>query len=153
MKRVELKLNLEMVAPLLDVLKAAADDLEPRLAINIKEPVNDPELKEGWTSELLSGQNSDIKALLGMFDSNFFVTGSIAFDPTNCEPNLRACSALRLRIREANLKLLGDDSLESNEVAYADMPEDQQKAFAAYVFLATLQELLVHHLDPNVPED
>ena len=153
MKRVELKLNLQMVAPLLDVIKAAADDLEPRLAIDIKDPVGDPELKDSWTSELLSGQNSDIQVLLGMFDRDFFVTGMIAFDPGNCEPNLRACSALRLRLREAHLKLLGDDSLESNEVPYAEMPEEQQKAFAAYVFLATLQELLVHHLDPNVMEE
>jgi len=153
MKRVELKLNLEMVAPLLDVLKAAADDLEPRLALDIKEPGVDPELRDSWTSELLNGQNSDIQALLGMFDSNFFVTGMIAFDPTNCEPNLRACSALRLRLREAHLRLLGDENLESNEVPYEAMSPEEQKAFAAYVFLATLQELLVFHLDPNVMEE
>ena len=153
MKRVEVKLNLEMVAPLLDLLKATADELEPRLALDIQEPIDDPDLKDTWTSDLLSGQNSDIKTLLGMFDSNFFATGTIAFDPTNCEPNLRACSALRLRLREVNLKLLGDESLESNEVPYAAMPPEQQKAFAAYVFLATLQELLVHHLDPNVLDD
>jgi hypothetical protein len=153
MKRIEVKLNLEMVAPLLDVLKAAADELEPRLALGIQGPDDDQELKDTWTSELLSGQNSDIKAMMGMFDHDFFVTGTIAFDPTNCEPNLRACSALRLWLKETYLKLLGDENLESNEVPYAAMPPEQQKAFAAYVFLATLQELLIHHLDPNVMED
>jgi hypothetical protein len=60
---------------------------------------------------------------------------------------------LRLWLKETYLKLLGDENLESNEVPYSAMPPEQQKAFAAYVFLATLQELLIHHLDPNVMED
>lgn len=34
MKRVEVKLNLDAVAPLLDVMKSAADTLEPRLAVD-----------------------------------------------------------------------------------------------------------------------
>ena len=153
MKRIEVKLNLEMVAPLLDVLKAAGDDLGLKLAIDLKVPGDDSDFKDGWESELLSGQTDDIKRLLGMFDVDFFATGSIAFDPTNCEPILRACSALRLRLREAHLKPLGDESLESNEVPLEEMSEEQRKAFAAYVFLATLQELLVQHLDPNQPED
>jgi len=153
MKRVELKLNLDVVAPLLDVMKAAADDLGPRLALDIAMPGDDHDFKDGWESELLSGQTGDIQMLLGMFDRDFFASGTIAFDPTNCEPILRACSALRLRLRESHLKPLGDESLESGEVPLAEMPEGQRTAFAAYIFLATLQELLVQHLDPNVPEN
>lgn len=153
MKRIEVKLNLEMVAPLLDVMKAAGDELGDKLAIALNVPGDDADLKEGWESELLTGQTGDIARLIGMFDRNFFTTGTIAFDPTNCEPILRACSALRLRLREAHLKPLGDESLESNEVPLAEMPEEQRRAFAAYIFLATLQELLVHHLDPNVSEE
>jgi hypothetical protein len=153
MKRVEVKLNLDMVAPLLDVMKAAADDLGLRLAIDLRMPGDDHDFKDGWESELLTGQTGDIAVLLGMFDRDFFATGTIAFDPTNCEPILRACSALRLRLREAHLRTLADESLESGEVPFDQMTEEQRKAFAAYVFLATLQELLVQHLDPNVPEE
>ena len=36
MKRVEVKLHLEVVAPLLDVIKAVADELEPRLALDLE---------------------------------------------------------------------------------------------------------------------
>jgi hypothetical protein len=38
MKRVEVKLNLEAVAPLLDVIKDAADDLRPALAVDPQVP-------------------------------------------------------------------------------------------------------------------
>ncbi len=153
MKRLEVKLHLEAVAPLLDVMKAAADDLGPRLAIEINMPGEDTELKEEWESELLNGQTSDLQILLGMFDHEFFSTGTIYFDSTNCESILRACSALRLRLREAHLQPLGDENLESGELPQAGMTDEQKKAFAAYVFLATLLELLVQHLDPNVPEE
>jgi hypothetical protein len=152
MKRVEVKLNLEAVAPLLDVVKAASDELGPRLAIDLPPPGPDGEFHMEWARELLSGQGDDIRVLLALFGSEFFSTGVIALDPTNCEPVLRACSALRLRLREAHLKPLGDENLETGELPLEDMPDEQRKAFAAYVFLATLQELLVLHLDPTIME-
>jgi hypothetical protein len=87
-----------------------------------------------------------------LFGSDFFLTGVVPLDPTNSEAILRACSAVRLRLRAKHLEPLGDEALESNEVPLDDMPETQRKAFAAYVFLATLQELIVQHLDPTVLE-
>jgi hypothetical protein len=152
MKRVEVKLNLEAVAPLLDVIKVAADDLGPRLAIDVPAPGGDGDFHREWASELLGGQGADIRVLLALFGSEFFTSGVIALDPTNCEPVLRACSALRLRLREAHLKPLGDENLETGELPLEEMPDEQRKAFAAYVFLATLQELLVLHLDPTILE-
>lgn len=152
MKRVEVRLNLEAVAPLLDVIKDAADDLQPMLAVTPHVPDHDVEFSDGWKSELLQGQNSDIGVFLALFGSEFFLTGVVPLDPTNSEAILRSCSAVRLRLREKHLKPLGDEALESGEVPLDTMPDTQRKAFAAYVFLATLQELIVQHLDPTVPE-
>jgi hypothetical protein len=59
---------------------------------------------------------------------------------------------VRLRLRAKHLEPLGDEALESSEVPLDKMSVTQQKAFAAYVFLATLQELIVQHLDPTVLE-
>ena len=152
MKRVEVKLNLDAIAPLLDVIKTAADQLQPELAIDPQVPEHDDEFAAEWKSELLAGQRSDLAVLLGLFDTEFFATGMIALDPENAEPVLRATAALRLRIRAEHLLELEDESLEAGEISLENLAEEQQRAFAAYVFLATLQEVVVQHLDPSAAE-
>jgi hypothetical protein len=152
MKRVEVRLNLEAVAPLLDAIKEAADDLRPELAAASSPPDPEPEFTAGWKRELLEGQNSDIGAFLALFDRDFFTTGVLPLDPTNSEAILRACAAVRLRLYARHLALLGEEALESGEVPLDSLPAPQRRAFAAYVFLATLQELIVQHLDPTVLE-
>lgn len=150
MKRIEVRLNLEAVAPLLDVIKQAADDLGPALAVPQKVPDLDNDFAESWHRDLLQGQKSDTLVFLALFGSDFFSGGVIALDPTNAEQVLRACSAVRLRLRERHLKQLEDEDLESGEVTLESMGETERKAFAAYIFLATLQELIIQHLDPSV---
>lgn len=152
MKRVEVKLNLDAVAPLLDVMKAVADELEPRLAVEPHVPDHDADFADEWRRELLAGQKSDLDVLLGLFGSEFFSTGVIALDPVNAEPILRGAAAIRLKLRELHLQQLEDDRLEAGEIDVEDLPETTQRAFAAYVFLATLQEVIVQHLDPTVAE-
>jgi len=153
MKRVEVRLNLEAVAPLLDVIKAAADDLQPELAVNPQVPdQTDVEFVAEWHRDLLAGQGSDLAAFLGMFGSDFFITGVVPLDANNCEPILRAAAAVRLRLRAKHLDSLGEEALESGEVPPEGITDLQEKAFAAYVFLATLQELIVQHLDPTEME-
>lgn len=152
MKRVEVKLNLEAVAPLLDAIKEAADDLRPELAVASPPPDGEPEFSDGWRRELLENQNGDIGAFLALFDSEFFTTGVLPLDPTNSEAILRACSAVRLRLYAKHLTSFGDEAIESGEVSLDGLPAPQRRAFAAYVFLATLQELIVRHLDPTVLE-
>ena len=152
MKRVEVRLNLEAVAPLLDVIKSAADDLKPVLAVRPQVPDAEQDFADGWQRELLHGQTQDVASLLALFGTEFFASGVIALDPTNAETILRACAAIRLRLRERHLRALDDDALESSEVALEDLAEEQRRALAAYVFLATLQELIIQHLDPTVME-
>lgn len=152
MKRVEVRLNLEAVAPLLDVIKAAVDDLGPALAVPQEVPDPEVEFADEWRSELLRIQNEDTAQFLGLFGSDFFSTGLIALEPGNAVEVLRACSAVRLRLRERHLKALGDDALETGDVRLDSLAVVQRKAFSAYVFLATLQELIIQHLDPTVME-
>jgi hypothetical protein len=152
MKRIEVKLSLPVVAPLLDVMKTTADSLEGRLAVALDHVEVDEEMRETWNDELLTVQNSGVRSLLAMFDREFFESGVVAFDEANAEPILRACAALRLHLRERHLKDFGDESLESGDVEIESLPEPLRVVFMCYIFLATIQELIIQHLDSEILE-
>ena len=139
MKRIEVKLSLPVVAPLLDVIRQLADGLGQKLAAPQDLGDIDQEFRDAWVGDLLEGQNKDVKALLALFDDEFFAEGIVAF-------------AVRLRLREVYLKGLDDDALEGGEVELEQMSEAVRKAFMCYLFLATVQELIIQHLDSSIIE-
>ncbi len=143
MKRVEIKLNIDAVAPLLDVIRETAEDLRHHLAIKTVIPEED--------REFLAGQNSDVRELLGLFGSDFFTDGVIAIDSNNCESLLRGCSALRIRILHRWLQSLPPDLLEDeeSEVPVAAVPEKLRLPVAAFMFLNQIQKILLEHLHPD----
>ncbi len=150
MKRVEVKLSLPIVAPLLDVVKELADGLKSTLAAKPELPEADLDFRDLWSGELLESQTEDINALLGLFNEEFFSEGVVAFDQTNAERIARACSAVRLHLRERYLKPLGDEALETGEIEAGNLDETVRKAFMCYLFLATIQELIIQHLDESI---
>ena len=152
MKRIEVKLALPVVAPLLDVIKGMVDSLGQNLAAPLGLTDLDTEFGAAWTDELVSSQNEDLRALLGLFNDEFFADGVIAFDGDNAEQIVRATAAVRLRLREKYLKGLGDEMLESGSVELESLDEPIRKAFMCYLFLATIQELIIQHLDSSILE-
>jgi hypothetical protein len=152
MKRIEVKLSLPVVAPLLDVIKGLTDSLGRELAAPLAMTDLDSDFRETWTADLLETQNTDLRVLMALFDDNFFSEGVIGLDEKNAEPVLRACAAVRLQLRERYLKSLGDETLESSEIELEEIDEPVRKAFMCYLFLATLQELIIQHLDSNILE-
>lgn len=150
MKRIEVKLSLSVVAPLLDLMKASSDVLEAQIAAPLTLEDIDVDFREDWKAELLAGQHEELAALMGLFNSEFFINGVVAFDEDNAEIIVRACSALRLRLRRHDLKVLGDEQLESGAVELEKLVEPLQKPFMCYVFLGTIQELIIQHLDAAI---
>jgi len=150
MKRIEVKLSLPVVAPLLDVIKGLADDLGRNPAIAFPQSGLDAELGDAWTGELIASQQSDVATLLSLFGEEFFTDGVVYFDPNNAEAIARACSAVRLRLRERHLKPLSDEALEAGEVHVSGLDDQVRKAFMCYLFLATIQELIIQHLEESI---
>lgn len=148
MKQVEIKLNIDAVAPLLDVIKLAADDLRSTLAIRATFPEEDAEFNETWTQDLMAGQNSDVRELLGLFDSDFFSDGAIAIDSNNCDSLLRGCSALRIRILMRWLQKVPPDIIEDEDAPISAIPLEIRLPFAAYTFLDQIQKIILEHLSP-----
>jgi len=147
MKRIEVRLSLEVVAPLLDAMREVSEALQGKLAAPLDIGEVDADMREFWRDELIGAQNGDIAKLLSLFNKEFFSNGIVAFDADNAEPVVRACAALRLRLREENLKSLRDEMLESGEVEMDQLAEPVRKFFMCYLFLATLQELIIQNLD------
>jgi hypothetical protein len=152
MKRIEVKLRLPVVAPLLDVIKQLAGGLGQKLAAAQELGDIETEFRDAWVGELLQLQTADVAVLLALFDEEFFSEGVVAFDEENAEPIVRACAAVRLRLREVYLKGLGDDTLEGGDVELEELSEVVRKAFMCYLFLATVQELIIQHLDSSIIE-
>jgi hypothetical protein len=150
MKRIEVRLSLTVVAPLLDLVKTMADDLKHGPATTQPPSDIDPEFREAWTGELLGGQHDDVSVLLSLFGEEFFSDGIVSFDESNAEAITRACSAVRLLLRERHLRSLNDEMLESGEVDLTRLDPPVQKAFMCYLFLATIQELIIQHLDESI---
>lgn len=152
MKQVEIKLNISAVAPLLDVIKQAADDLRGTLAIAATFPEDDADFTETWTQELMAAQNSDVRELLGLFDSDFFADGAISIDSNNCESLLRGCAAVRIRILARWLQEVPAEIIEDEDAAISDIAEGLRLPFAAYTFLDQVQKIILEHLNPAVAE-
>lgn len=148
MKQIEIRLNITAVAPLLDVIKTAADDLRETLAIKATFPDHDAEFNETWTQDLMAAQNSDVRELLGLFDSDFFADGSIAIDAGNCDSLLRACSAVRIRILTRWLAEISPEVLEDEDAPAEVIPAAVRLPFAAYTFLDQIQKIILEHLHP-----
>lgn len=152
MKRIEVKLALPVVAPLLDVIKKLADGLRGTLAAPLGVTDLDEEFGGAWAEELLKAQHDDVQVLLALFNDEFFAEGVIAFDEDNAEPIVRATAAVRLRLREHFLRTIGDETLETGNVEVDHLEPSVQKAFMCYLFLATIQELIIQHLDSSILE-
>ncbi len=152
MKRIEVKLSLPVVAPLLDVIKRVADSLEAELAAPLAMTDLDEDVREPWQRDLIAAQNADLRTLLALFDSEFFSSGVVAFDEENADAIARACSSVRLCLRGKFLKDLPGDLLESGDVEVEALPEIVRKTFMCYLFLATIQELIIQHLDSSILE-
>src|SRR3954468_18412955 len=104
MKRIEVKLALPVVAPLLDVIKELADSLRKTLAAPLALNDLEADFSEAWVGQLLHDQIDDVHALLALFGDEFFSEGIVAFDESNAEVIVRACAAVRLRLRDVYLK-------------------------------------------------
>jgi len=152
MKRIEVKLSLPVVAPLLDVIKSVADSLRAELAAPLAMTDLDQDVLEPWQRDLVEAQNADLNTLLALFDSEFFSSGVVAFDEDNADAIARSCSSVRLRLRAKFLEGVADDLLESGDIEIEALPEPVRKAFMCYLFLATIQELIIQHLDSTILE-
>jgi len=148
MKKIEIKLNQDALAPLLDHIKPLAEEIKDQLVVDTHLHTDmEPDLSEAWKNDLRETLGSDSDALMNLFDRRFFEEGVIEITPDNADPVLRASAAIRLRLRLGPLKKFPDESLEGGNLAYEKMTRDEQRSYACYLFLASIQEVVIEHMD------
>ncbi len=126
----EVRLKLSVVLPLLEIIRAQAARLASAHA------GSDKHFENALT---------EVEVLLGLFQGKFSTSGKIVISEVKTPSVLRACSFLRLDLRQKELAKISDELMES-----AMDPKlyngDEQRAVLCYAFLATLQEVLLKRL-------
>lgn len=151
-KRIEIRLALPVVGPLIDRLRPLAEADRDKLAVPVDLRGVEEDLQAHWCDDLVATLGSDLAFFAGLFGEKFRATGTIEFDEREALAVLRACSILRLRLRAGELQEVTDEQLEEGEVDFFRLSEKARGAFTCYLFLASLQENLVRHLDPGIGE-
>lgn len=149
MRYIDIKLSLPVVAPLLDVLKSSSEALKDSLACPLSVDDLDSEMREVWSEELIQAQNSEVRALLALFDEDFFSTGMVRVAESDSDATVRATAAIRLHLRKTLLKSLSDEALEAGAVDVDALKEPTKSAFLCYAFLASIQDLVLQHLESH----
>jgi hypothetical protein len=147
MKRIEVSLNLAAVAPLLDFIKPVLETLSAETALETDSSEEDQDLQALWRAGLIQNQVTDCEHLMLLFDAEFFETGRIALTSENADHVLRAASAVRLKLRETAIARITDAELEGGDIEPDALTETERLGFASYLFLATLQEIIIQHTD------
>lgn len=153
MRRIDIKLSLPVVAPLIDLMRESSVALRGSLASPFAIDSLDNDMREIWSEDLLQSQNLEIKKLLDLFDSEFFSSGILRVDEEHSDGVMRATSALRLQLRRGPLRTLSDVELQDSRLDPEKLPEKVQPPFLCYVFLASLQELLIENMSGPAPEE
>ncbi len=148
MKKIEINLEQSVIAPLLDFIKPLVEEFGNDLVVKPDLPPDaDADLREWWTENLMDTLANDAEALMHLFDRRFFESGTIEVNPENADSVLRASAAIRLRLRDRALKRFSDEDLEKGELNYYGMSQEEQRSYACYIFMATIQEVIIEHMD------
>ena len=147
MKAIELRLNREVVGPLLDFIAPILKRLEHEAALALPLAEEDEELAEIWCHGLIHTQVKDCRCLMDLFDEDFRESGLVVVDLAEADRILRAASAIRLKVRETTLTHVPDAALEGADFDFAVLPEPDKTGFEVYLFFATLQEVIIRHLE------
>ena len=105
-----------------------------------------------WLDELLQTQKEDCDFLLHLLRNERFGQEPLILEETTAEGVLRACSAVRLKLRHGALAKIPDHQLETGEMGFEDLPPPARPAFLCYLVLAGLQTFIIHALDPASAE-
>jgi hypothetical protein len=143
----DVTLNFSLVPGLTEivdsVLRCLLDGLEDRIPRMPQIPDEDPDLIEWWKSSLRERFAEDAGVLREVLQSPGFGQGKVELSMAQAESLLRACSGLRLTIRQSVLGRFSDADLESGAVTPTTVTADEKEPLFCFWFLGVMQEAIV----------
>lgn len=147
MSRLEFRLDLESVLPLLEHVRPLMEELSNELASLNSPPEDDELISEFWSTDLLNSQRKDLAAIAALFDDDFLESGRAAIDEEDADLILRGCAAIRLKLRQSALGEISDEILETGDFEIEELSHEQRLGYASYALFASLQELIISQLE------
>lgn len=151
MKQIEIRLDPSLVESLLKTIQPVLDTLKDELAVPAEFPDDDEMLEDFWKSDLLNSQREELEVISNLFDDEFMLSGRALIAAGEMDKVIRACSAIRLKLRETLLGPIGDEQLEEGNLEGLEWTDELQIGYAAYALFASLQELIIAQL--AAPDD
>lgn len=152
MRQIEIRLDPALVESLLKTIQPVLDALQNELATPAELPEDDELLEDFWKSDLLDSQREELKVIANLFDDEFMLSGRALIAEDEMDKVIRACSAIRLKLRETMLAPIGDSQLEEGNLEGLEWTDELQIGYAAYALFASLQELIISQLAAPGPE-
>lgn len=151
-KHIEIRLALPVVGPLVDFVRTLVASRGGRLPAEPDLRAIDADLRERWRDDLIASHQADLGFFMDLFEGDFRTTGVVGFPEAACDSVVRACSTVRLMLRTTVLARVPDESMEDGSLDPGTLGEDGRTGYMAYAFLASLQEVLVRNMDPEIGE-
>lgn len=146
MKRIDVSLNVGVIAPLLDFLKPVLQALQRETALAPEMAEADRDLAGLWREGLIHTQVDDCRRFMKLFDAEFLNTGKITLTEENADAVLRATSAIRMKLRTGVLAALTDDDIRNRNVNLGALAESERSGYAAMLMMEQVQEIVLEHL-------
>lgn len=143
MPEIAFKIEKEYLAPIGEMSMRIAELFGDKLAISVDLPRDDPELAEAWQDGLVETLHQDMRCLVNFIEDERFGFDSIWLEDSVAEGVLRACSAIRVKIRELYLGGLSDAQLEEGDFDGSLLDQEGKGAYLTYTSLALLQEAII----------
>lgn len=148
------EISLNIKPHFLEILQGLSEEISSylfeELAIPVTFPDDDPEMAFIWRETLLEQLNVDCQELIDFLREEQLDGESFHLERARIESIVRACSAVRQKIRFLCFNEFEDSFLESYEQELDTLPKEFQKIYACYTLLAVIQETLVCSIDPLI---
>lgn len=147
----DLKLNFSFFPGVAQTLEKAMtrllEELEGRLPRSPAPPDDDPDFVAWWESSLRERFAADAEVLRAVFEDSDFGEGSCTVSVEKADSLMRACSGLRLAIRQTALGQFSDEALEAGAVTPTAVRAEHHEALFCFWFLGLLQEAVIQALN------